>query len=228
MLLPQIPAARDTSWQIMSTYKLIYFDAKGRAEVTRFIFAQAGVQYEDKRVVYGTTQEEWKEWKELKPNTPYGELPVLEVDGKQFAGSGPIARFVAERFNLAGSNDFENADIASIIVVLDALTQKLTEALFEKDETRKADLKKALEEEHIPKNLGALEKRAAGNNSANGWIWGAKVTYAELSAYHILSYAKMVSPNVLDKYPALAKMYNSVENLPNIAKWLEERPKTEY
>ena len=205
----------------MSTYKLTYFNGKARAEVTRFIFAQAGVQYEDKRVT-------WEEWKELKPNTPYGQLPVLEVDGKQFAGSGPIARFVAERFNLAGSNDFENADIASIIVVLQAPTEKIFDYFFEKDETRKADLKKALEEEHIPKNLGALEKRAAGNNSASGWIWGAKVTYAELCAYHVLSYCKMISPNVLDKYPVLAKMYTSVENLPNIAKWLEERPKTDY
>ena len=204
----------------MSTYKLTYFKGKGRAEVTRLIFAQAGVQYEDIRV----TREEWKE---LKPNTPYGELPVLEIDGKQLAGSGPIARLVAERFNLAGSNDFENADIASIIVVLQALTEKLGGLFFEKDETRKAELKKALEEEHIPKNLGALEKRAAGNNSANGWIWGAKVTYAELHAYYIISYCKMISPNVLDKYPVLAKMSTSVENLPNIAKWLEERPKTE-
>ena len=206
----------------MSTYKLTYFNTKGLGEVTRLIFAQAGVQYEDKRV----TRE--AEWPELKPNTPYGELPVLEVDGKQLAGSGPIARLVAERFNLAGSNDFENADIASIIVVLQALIQKIFQLAFEKDETRKADLKKALEEEHIPKNLGALEKRAAGNNSASGWIWGAKVTYAELHAYHILSYVKMFFPNVLDKYPVLARMYTSVENLPNIAKWLEERPKTEF
>ena len=205
----------------MSTYKLTYFNSKGLAEVTRLIFAQAGVQYEDKRV----TREEWLK---LKPNTPYGELPVLEVDGKQLAGSGAFARFVAERFNLAGSNDFENADIASIIVVLKDLAQKIFQVAFEKDETRKADLKKALEEEHIPKILGALEKRAAGNNSTNGWIWGAKVTYAELHAYHILGYVKMFSPNVLDKYPVLAKMYTSVENLPNIAKWLEERPKTDY
>ena len=51
---------------------------------------------------------------------------------------------------------------------------------------------------------------------------------AELHAYHILGYVKMFSPNVLDKYPVLAKMYASVENLPNIAKWLEERPKTEF
>ena len=35
----------------MSAYKLIYFDhTKGRAEMTRLLFAAAGVKYEDCRV----------------------------------------------------------------------------------------------------------------------------------------------------------------------------------
>ena len=39
----------------MSTYKLYYYDARGRAEAIRMLFAQAGVKYEDIRF----TQEEW-------------------------------------------------------------------------------------------------------------------------------------------------------------------------
>ena len=39
----------------MSTYKLYYFNARGRAEVARIIFAQAGVKYEDIRF----QKEEW-------------------------------------------------------------------------------------------------------------------------------------------------------------------------
>lgn len=39
----------------MATYKLHYFNSRGVAETIRFIFAQAGVQYEDIR----HTQEEW-------------------------------------------------------------------------------------------------------------------------------------------------------------------------
>lgn len=97
---------------IMSNYKLIYFNARGRAEVSRLIFAQAGVEYEDKRVA-------GEEWAKLKPTTPTGSLPLLEVDGKQLTGSGVIARFLAERFGLAGSNDIENAEIAGIIDVLE-------------------------------------------------------------------------------------------------------------
>ena len=61
----------------MSSYKL---NLKGRGEVIRFIFAQAGIEYEDKRI-------DKKDWPQLKPTTPTGMLPVLEVDGKQLASN---------------------------------------------------------------------------------------------------------------------------------------------
>lgn len=44
----------------MSTYKLTYFPIRARAELARFVFAQAGVKYEDVRI----PQEKWPE---LKP-----------------------------------------------------------------------------------------------------------------------------------------------------------------
>ena len=47
----------------MPSYKLYYFPGRGRAELSRFVFAQAGVQYEDVRV-------KGEEWGKLKP----GEL----------------------------------------------------------------------------------------------------------------------------------------------------------
>ena len=39
----------------MAKYKLIYFNTRGRAEVSRWLFAQAGVEYDDVRL----TPEEW-------------------------------------------------------------------------------------------------------------------------------------------------------------------------
>jgi len=209
----------------MPTYKLYYFDSKGSAETIRFIFAQAGVQYEDVRFDFETT------WPEFKPKTPYGALPVLEVDGKMVAGSGPIARYLAEEHGLAGSNAFENAEIAGIVDVLHDFLQKgiPISPFGEKDETRKAELKKEFEEKDMPRYLGTLEKRVTENNSPDGWLYGTKVTYADLLAcvqFGLME--ELIWPGMLDNYPAMKKLKTSVENLPAIAKWIKERPQSKY
>lgn len=45
----------------MPNYKLTYFNGRGRAEMSRLIFAQAGVPYEDVRI-------ERDAWPKLKPS----------------------------------------------------------------------------------------------------------------------------------------------------------------
>jgi len=46
----------------MPSYKLLYFDLMARAEVARLLFAEAGVDYEDKRFSR-------EEWPSIKPGT---------------------------------------------------------------------------------------------------------------------------------------------------------------
>ena len=45
----------------MPNYKLLYFNVKARGESIRLIFAEAGIEFEDKRV-------EPSEWPEIKPS----------------------------------------------------------------------------------------------------------------------------------------------------------------
>ena len=44
----------------MSSYKLVYFQARGSAEISRLVFAAAGKEYEDVRI-------STDDWKDKKP-----------------------------------------------------------------------------------------------------------------------------------------------------------------
>ena len=198
----------------MTQYKLTYFNGRGRAEVIRLIFAQAGVKYEDHRIAK-------EDWAGLKPNTPFGCLPILEVDGVMLAGSAQIATFLAGRFGLAGTNDLENAQIAGILDCLSDLQRAYMTLNFEKNEARKAELKKKFDEEDAPKYLGNLERCV----SAAGWLFGSKVSYVDLAFFN---FAEYMPSETIAKYPGLKSVSDKVAALPNIAQWLKDRPKTQF
>ena len=205
----------------MPTYKLYYFNARGGAEIIRLIFAQAGVAYEDVRL----TSEQWAEF---KPRTPYGAMPVLEVDGKMLGGSQPIARYLAKQFGMAGEDDFSSAILDGAVDASNDIMIRLMYLFMEKDDEKKAAIKKELEEKVAPRALGGLEKLASANNCADGWFYGPKMTYADIIFTQTMVWTLGFSPNILDKYPALKKLKASVESSPNIAKWIKERPVTEH
>ena len=204
-----------------ATYRLTYFKSRGTAEPVRFVFAQAGVAYEDKRV-------EGEEWAKLKPTTPTGQLPMLEVEGKTLTGSSPIARFLAERFGLAGTNDIENAQLGGYIDYLFDFIQKIYPWFYEKDETKKAAIWDTIRNEHIPKYWGVISKWIESNGSDNGWIFGNNPTYVDFFIYCYTEFIFAIDSESFKQLPAVLKNRAAVESLPNIAKWIKERPVTEH
>ncbi|XP_055881273.1 hematopoietic prostaglandin D synthase-like isoform X4 [Biomphalaria glabrata] len=87
-------------------YKLYYFNFRGRGELIRLLLHTAQVEFIDHRV-------QPSDWPELKPNTPEGHVPFLEVDGVQYGESLPLARYLAKKYNLMGDTELDqlNADI---------------------------------------------------------------------------------------------------------------------
>ena len=200
----------------MPTYKLFYFDARGRAEPARLVFAQADVKYEDIRF----TREEWVST--YKQQSPFGLSPWLEVDGVKIGGSLEIARFLGEELGLAGSNKVENAQIAGISDFFTDFMKEAAKVMFVKaDESQKAEMIKE-SRGTFPKWLDVLEKQV----SADGWIFGSRPTWMDLYFYNALSFIGSVYPNLLEGYPRLSSVRSNVEKLPNIAKWIKERPET--
>ena len=196
-------------------FKLIYFDTIGLGEPIRYIFALAGVPYEDKRF-------KKEEWPQLKPTTPYGRVPVLEEDGKQLAGGRVIARYLAEKFGLAGENAFENAEIASIADLLDDYVSAVMKVKREEDETRKGALLTEFQKEIGPKYLGILEKEI--EISGGPWLRHDVVTWVDLYLAVIVNLTEKHNKELYEGYPGVMRLVTSVHSLPKIAKWLKERP----
>src|ERR1700692_2907233 len=98
--------------QPFPTLRLTYFNGRGLAEVIRLVLAHCDIPYEDTRI-------EHKDWEQLKPSTPWGQLPVLSVEDKHgkiasIGQSGSIARFVGRLGQVVGSTPSETAYIESI------------------------------------------------------------------------------------------------------------------
>ena len=78
----------------MHSIRLTYFDLHGgRGEVARLAMFIGGIDFEDRRVKFD-------DWPALKPKTPFGGIPVLEVDGEPVAQSNGINRFLGKLADL--------------------------------------------------------------------------------------------------------------------------------
>ena len=58
----------------MSKFTVTYFPLYGRGEYLRIALTASKAKWRDKKV-------EFQDWPQLKPKTPNGFLPLLEMDG---------------------------------------------------------------------------------------------------------------------------------------------------
>nr|AEW43451.1 glutathione S-transferase sigma-class [Solen grandis] len=206
------------------SYKLLYFQSRGVAELIRLLFKVAEVDFEDKRY----SREEWPSQKEAQP---LKALPVLEVDGKKYCLSAAIARYLAEEFGLMGSCPLDVLRINEIQEAVTEMFKDFFEIFYEKDKDKKVTMLQKTNKETLPKFLDFYEKRLKENNKGEGWVVGDKLTLADLVLYNtfhtITLFMSMAGLNALEKRPLLQAHYARVEALPQIAAWIKARPETE-
>jgi len=203
---------------------LTYFPIRGRAECSRLMMAQAGLVYDDCRL----TREQWGK---MKATTPWGQLPTLTIDGKTFAQSNSIERYIARLGGLGGANAWEFAQV-------DAITQSVKDAApafvsavspFEnKTEEEKVPKLEAYFKGDFIKWATQFNKALLANNEGKGWFVGNKVSYADISLFNLYSGVQKANPDAFRDFPALAGWLGRVAALPRIAAWLKARPVTPF
>lgn len=158
-------------------YKLTYFNVTALGEPIRMLFNYGGIAFEDDRF-------EIEQWPEIKPSTPFGQVPVLTIDGKKINQSLAIARYVAKLVKLAGKDDFHTLEIDSMVDninevrasnyqyllvtnaynILMYLSLEIADYWYQTDEKIKEAKKEPLMKEILPNLLPKLEAVAKENN----------------------------------------------------------------
>eukprot|EP01126_Amoeba_proteus_P023841 TRINITY_DN2396_c0_g3_i1.p1 TRINITY_DN2396_c0_g3~~TRINITY_DN2396_c0_g3_i1.p1 ORF type:complete len:211 (+),score=38.41 TRINITY_DN2396_c0_g3_i1:61-693(+) len=206
------------------TYRLTYFDARGITETSRYLLSIGGVKWEDIRLSYQLGPPLVKpEFDALKASgiLPYGQVPILEVEGKVLAQSRAIERFLARRFNLYGSTDLETALIDRFSEGLNDLAIEMEKATYwAKPEDKDALLDQFIKTT-VPKHLALLN-----NNTVEGALTVGDVQFAAL--YEALLHENAVTKETLDSHPHLASRYDLFHSNEAIIKYLANRKPTEY
>ncbi|EFN62036.1 Glutathione S-transferase [Camponotus floridanus] len=198
----------------MPSYKLTYFPVKALGEPIRFLFTYGGTEFIDNRF-----NEE--DWPKIKPTTPFGQVPMLEVDGKKVAQSTAISRYLAKQYGLAGKDDWEALEIDSTVDTIHDLRANIAAYQYENNETAKEEkLKRA--KEIVPYYLERLDAQVGKNG---GYFVGGALSWADFVFVGVLDYLNyMMKENIIEKYDNLKQLKQKVEEIPAIKSWIEKRP----
>ncbi|XP_012269130.2 glutathione S-transferase-like [Athalia rosae] len=203
----------------MASYKLTYFPIKGLAEPIRFLLSYGSVEFEDVRV-------NREDWPKLKPSMPFGQMPVLEVDGKKINQSQAISRYLAKQFGLAGKDDWEALEIDATVATIDDLRTKIASWFYEGNIAVKQTKYEPLFKETIPYFLKRLDAQVKTNG---GWFVGGTLSWADLLFIAQLDYIiYMTNVDIIDKYDNLKQLKANVLNVSQIKSWVAKRPKTDH
>lgn len=204
----------------MPKYTLTYFDGRGFAEVSRWLFAAAGQPFDDVRLSHDGEREDWKK---LKPTTPFGQLPVLDVDGFKLCQSSTIALYLADEFGFAGKNKLERARIHMICDCLSDVAKNIFPILITQDASKKTELKEKFEVE-LKTAFENFEKFVTANGDT-GYFVGDKATLADYSFSVNVDRLKDIQlESHLDNFPKLKQLDENVRADPKIAEWIAKRP----
>ncbi|GMT23430.1 hypothetical protein PFISCL1PPCAC_14727 [Pristionchus fissidentatus] len=210
----------------MPKYTLHYFQMRGLGELCRQIFALAEVEFEDKRY------DMEKEWPAFKSQTPFGQLPVLEVDGLFIPQLYAHCRMLAAEHGFAGNSPFESAWV-------DAIADQHKDFYwgdFKKFWWRALDAAEGdLVWEELTIKFGIPERdkffpliEKQLKETATGFLVGNSVSWVDLLISEHVSVIKRVVPGFLDAYPETKEHAVRIQSISQIKKWIERRPITAH
>jgi prostaglandin-H2 D-isomerase / glutathione transferase len=208
--------------------KLIYFDIPGKAEAIRLCAAVGGVQLDDVRI----SREKFHEMRD-SGELPFGQVPALDVgDGRILAQSSAILRYVATLGGLHPTDPLEAAHVDAVAAAEEDFFAGISVSRygarfgFEMSDEYRAQVRKALNDEVLPRHLSALQKKLEA--SKTGWLAGtekpsiADFVFSPRLRWLVGGANDGIDPGLLEGYPAVTALLEKFYALPEVVKWYEQ------
>ena len=173
--------------------QLHYFDFPfWRAETSRLALHLGGIPFDDVRV-------DRAHFMELKASgeLPYGQLPVLDIDGVRLAQSGAISRFCGKLSGLYPEDALEAAQVDELLDLASQMTESISPTVREKDPEKRQAMRRELGATKLPTWLAALEKRV-DSGDGSPYLVGDQLSVADLAIWRLLGW---LTGGILDGIP---------------------------
>jgi len=198
----------------MSQLKLTYFDFHGgRGEPARIALSIGGIPFEDDRVAF-------TDWEHRKEATPFGGLPVLEVEGKTVSQSNAINRYVGKLSDLYPSDPWQSALCDEAMDAVEEVLSEIVPTMFLSEKERKTR-REALAAGPIPFYLTRLQQRL--ETQGGRYFAADRLTVADLKVFVLIRQLKSgvldhVPTDLPDRFaPKLIEHYTRVKTDPAVA-----------
>lgn len=198
----------------MAELKLTYFDfSASRGEECRLALHAAGADFHDERIARDS-------WSAMKESTPFGGLPILEIDGKTALGEvNAILTYVGRRFNMLPSDEWEAARHEALLSTCESLRSAMAPLRKVKDEDEKRKTRAEFIDGYLKRWATNVEEQIEGP-----FVGGADISVADIKLFvsaHSLSSGVFdyFPTDVLNPYVKLSALYKAVGEHPRVMEW---------
>jgi len=200
----------------MAKAKLTYFDAPvSRGEECRLALYLAGVEFDDNRVKRDA-------WPALKPTTPFGNMPVLELPGHPpLAQSNAILTLIGRRHGLHPKDDFEAARHESVMAHVEDLRHQLAPTLRMTDAEEKKRARENIAATYLPAWASYTERQISDDGP---FFAGSALHVVDLKILMIVRWFRSggvdhVPTTIFDSARKLVRVHDAVAEHPRVREW---------
>lgn len=162
-----------------------------------------------------------EEWPKIKPNMPFGAVPVMHVNGEALGQSDAMLRYVGKLGGLYPSDPLEALRVDEVV---DTMSDTMLAAFsyYGPDQSKLQKARHLFVEQDIPRYLGTLDDRIKASKRGPFFL-GDQVSIADLKITQVFTMLTIgslehIEPTVLDRYSRLSSISKAVMDMRAVRK----------